>query len=76
MITGLMIAGGLVWAGSFAFSVINSRRYTNKISSDEMEASPSFNRAFNLQLWAIVGVTLGGAAFFIGLIMLIVQNLS
>ena len=77
MATGLMIAGGLVWVGSFTFSVINSIRYKNKVSSDEMDkASLIFNRAFNLQLGATVGVGFGGGIFFVGLVMWIVQNLG
>ena len=76
MATGLMIAGGLVWAGSFTFSVINAIntiRYKNRIFSDEMnEESRILRRMFNLQLGALIGVILGGGAFFIGLNMLTV----
>ncbi len=75
MATGLMIAGGLVWVGSFAFSVINTRRHINKIFSDKMdEVFPSFRWVLRYQPVGTVSETLGGVMFIIGLIMLIIQN--
>ncbi len=77
MATGLMIAGGLVWIGSFVFAGINIDRKANKIfSSGVNKALSGSGGMVTRHISAKIGMVLGGMTFAIGLAILIIQNPS